>query len=329
MSLHRRQFITLLGGAAAAWPLSALAQQAKVPVIGMLYAGVPETSAALIEAFRKGLGESGYVEGRNVAIEYRWARNDFSKLPGLVQELVSRQVAVIATPQSAAAGLAAKSVTATVPVVFSAGGDPVSTGLVESLNRPGGNVTGINSMNNLLAAKRVGLLRELVPDAARIAFLAFSGTADLGAQIADMTAAAASIGRQAEVLTASTNSEIDAAFAAMVQKRCDAVVVAPSSLFTNRATQLVSLAARHGIPAIYSDRDIVDLGGLMSYGSSVPDLFRQVAIYAGRILKGEKPADMPVLRASKFELVVNVQAAKTLGIPVPPTLSAIADEIIE
>jgi putative ABC transport system substrate-binding protein len=327
--IARRDFITLLGGAAAAWPLAARAQQAKVPVIGMLYAGIPETSAALIEVFRKGLSETGYVEGRNVAIEYRWARSDFSRLPELAEELVARHVAVIVTPQSAAAGLAAKSVTTTVPIVFSAGGDPVAIGLVGSINRPGGNVTGINSMNALLAAKRVGLLRELVPGATRFGFLAFRNAPDVGAQITDATAAAASTGRQAEVLMVGTNSEIDGAFAAMVQRRCDAIVVAPSPLFSNRATQLVSLAARHGIPAIYSDRDIVELGGLMSYGSSIPDLFRQVGNYAGRILKGEKPADMPVLRASKFELVINVQAAKTLGIAMPPTLLAIADEVIE
>jgi putative ABC transport system substrate-binding protein len=327
--MRRREFITLLGGAAAAWSVAARAQQVKLPVVGVLYMGVPETSAPLIEDFRKGLSDTGYVEGSNVAIEYRWARNDFSRLPKLAEELLIRHVAVLATPQSAAAGLAAKSVTTTVPIVFSAGADPVSVGLVGSLNRPGGNVTGVHSMNTLLGAKRVGLLRELVPGATRFGFLVNANSPDVGLQIADVTAAVTSIGRQAEVLMAGTNSEIDAAFATMVQKRCDAIVVSPHPLFSNRATQLVSLAARHGIPAIYSDRDLVDLGGLMSYGSSVPDLFRQVGIYTGRILKGEKPADMPVLRASKFELVINVQAAKTLGIDVPPNLLALADEVIE
>jgi putative ABC transport system substrate-binding protein len=264
-----------------------------------------------------------------VAIEYRWARSDFSKLMELAQELAARHVAVIATPASAAAGLAAKSITTTVPIVFSAGADPVSVGLVGSLNRPDGNVTGINSMNPALGAKRVGLLRELVPGVTRFGFLVNPRSPDVSPQIADVTAAATSIGRQAEILMAGTNSEIDAAFAVMVQKRCDALVVSPHPLFTNRATQLVSLAARHGVPAIYADRDIVALGGLMSYASSVMDMFLQVGIYAGRILKGEKPADMPVLRATKFELVINVQAAKTLGIAVPPTLLADADEVIE
>jgi putative ABC transport system substrate-binding protein len=328
-SMKRREFITLLGGAAAAWPRAARAQQPTMPVVGYLYAGSPEPTAHLVAAFRKGLGEVGYVEGQNVAVEFRWTHNDNNRLPELAADLVRRRVAVIATPGSIATALAAKAATATIPIVFSAGADPVQAGLVASLNRPGGNITGVLTMNNEIGAKRLGLLHELLPGAARFAVLVNPSNPTAESTIADAQAAASTIGRQIEVLTASTNRDIDAAFAILMQKRVDALLVVPDPLFVNRRVQLQSLATRHAVPAIYSVRENVEAGGLMSYGSSLTDLFRQNGIYVGRILRGEKPTDLPVMRATRFEFVINLQTARLLGIDIPATLLAIADEVIE
>jgi putative tryptophan/tyrosine transport system substrate-binding protein len=325
--LNRRDFITLLGGAAATWPLAARAQQAgKLPVIGYLYAGSAEPTAYLLAAFRKGLSETGYVEGQNVAIEYRFAQNDNDRLPELAADLVRRQVTLIATPGSTPAAIVAKAATATIPVIFGIGNDPVQSGLVASLNQPGGNVTGVSSMNVELGAKRLGLLHELLPGSARFAALVNPNN-PIGS--GDVQAAASAIGRRIEVLPASTNRDIDIAFASLVQKRIDALLVIPDALFTVRRLQLVGLTLRHAVPAIFPNREDASAGGLMSYGSSFTELFRQTGIYASRILKGEQPADVPVLRASKFEFVINLQTAKTLGIEIPPTLLALADEMIE
>ena len=326
--LRRREFIAALGGAAAAWPLVAGAQQPALPVVGYLGNASPDATAYLVVAFRKGLSETGHVEGQNVAIEFRWTHNDDNRLPELAADLVRRRVAVIAAPGSVGAALAAKAATATIPIVFS-GGEPVQYGLVASLSRPGGNVTGINSMNSELTAKRLGLLHELLPRAARFAVLVNANNPSSEAMIVDARAAAAAIGRQIEILTASTNGDIDAAFASLKQKQVEALLVAPDPLFISRRVQLQSLAMRYAVPAIFSAREVAEAGGLMSYGSSLIDLFRQTGIYVGRVLKGEKPADLPVMRATRFEFVINMQTARILGIEVPATLLALADEVIE
>jgi len=328
--MKRREFITLLGGAAVAWPLAARAQQPAMPVIGILEAGGAELNPGNATAFRKGLSETGYTEGQTVAIEYRWAEGQYERLPELAAELVRRRAAVIVTPFSVAATLAARAATTTVPIVFSTGADPVETGLVASLNRPGGNVTGAVTMNAELAAKRFGLLQELLPTATRFAVLVNPTTARVAKAVtADVQAAASVTGRQVEVLTASTSREIDTAFATVVQKRIDTLLHSPDLFFTTRRAQIIVLAARHAVPVIYANREDAVAGGLMSYGSSMADVSRQLGIYAGRTLKGEKPADMPVLRATKFEFVINLQTAKTIGITVPPTLLARADEVFE
>jgi putative ABC transport system substrate-binding protein len=327
--VRRREFITLLGGAAAAWPIAARAQQAAMPVVGFLRPGSPEANAHLVAAFRKGLGETGYVEGRNVVIEYRWTHNYDDRLPELAADLVRLRVAAIATPGSSAAAAAAKAATATIPIIFSAGGDPVQTGLVASLNRPGGNVTGVSSMSGELGAKRLGLLQELVPSAAQFAVLVNLNNPLTEAFVVDVRAAAAALRRQTEVLSASTSHDIDLAFAMLIEKRADALLVGNDPLFVSRRVQLATLTARHAVPAIYPFREDTEAGGLMSYGPSNTDLVRQAGIYTGRVLKGEKPADMPILRATKFELIVNLQTAKIMRLEVPPTLLARADEVIE
>jgi putative ABC transport system substrate-binding protein len=291
--MKRREFITLLGGTAVAWPLAARAQQRAMPVIGFLQSGSPEPNAHLVAAFRQGLGETGYVEGRNVAVEYRWAHNDNNRLPELAADLVRLRVAVIATPGSTAAASAAKSATTTIPIVFSGGGDPVQTGLVASLNRPGGNVTGVSSMSGELGAKRLGLLQELVPRAARFVLLVNPNNPLAEAFVTDVRAAGAAIGRQIEVLTASTSRDIDTAFAMLVEKRANALLVGLDPLFVSRRVQLATLSARHAVPAIYPFREDAEAGGLISYGPSNTDLVRQAGIYTGRVLKGEKPAGRP------------------------------------
>jgi putative ABC transport system substrate-binding protein len=325
--MRRRHFITLLGSAAAARPLAVRAQQSAVPVIGYLYLGSPEHTARQVAAFRSGLREIGYVEGRNIAIEFRWAEGNFDRLPALAADLVRRRADIIVTPFSLAAARAAKAASTTIPIVFTTGLDPVQAGLVANINRPGGNVTGLTALNTELGPKQLGLLRELLPAAARFAVLVESNASD--SIIADVHAAAAALGRQIEVFRAGTIGDTDAAFAGLAQKQADALQVIPSVLFFNRLTQLVTLAAYHATPAIYWTRDFTEAGGLMSYGSDVTDQLRQAGIYAGRILKGEKPSDLPVLRATKFEFVINLKTAKSLGVRISDDLLSLADEAIE
>jgi putative ABC transport system substrate-binding protein len=327
--IARRKFLATLGGATVAWPLAARAQQPAMPVVGILQAGTAEVNPGTVTAFRKGLSETGYTEGQTVAIEYRWAEGQYDRLPELAAELVRRRAAVIVTPLSVAAARAAKAATTTIPIVFGFGADPVETGLVASLNRPGGNVTGVATMNAELGAKRLGLLQELLP-ATRVALLVNPSTRLVAeAVIADVQAAASAIGRQVEVLNASTAREIDTAFATLLQKRINALLVSPDLFFASRRAQIVVAAARHAPTVMYANREDAVAGGLMSYGSSITDVSRQIGVYTGVILKGAKPADMPVVRATKFEFVINLQTAKTLGIDVPSTLLARADEVIE
>jgi ABC-type uncharacterized transport system substrate-binding protein len=329
--IRRREFITLLGGAAAAaWPMTARAQQAGVPVVGFLHSGSAAAFAIPLAAFRKGLSEGGYIEGQNVAIEYRWAESQNDHLPALAAELVRRHVAVIVTPGSTAATLAAKAATATIPIVFVIGADPVKIGLVASLNRPGSNATGINDFGVEIGAKRLGLLHELLPEAARFGVLVNPDNPFITESfVTELQTAASAIGRQIEVVTASTNGEIDSAFATLVKKRADALLISPDALFVTRRVQLITLAVRHSLPALYHRRELAEAGGLMSYGSDLPNQYRQTGVNVGRILRGEKPAEMPVQLPTKFDLVINLIAAKALGLTIPPTLLARADEVIE
>jgi ABC-type uncharacterized transport system substrate-binding protein len=301
-----------------------------MPVIGFLSSTSLDTYAHRLRAFRQGLKETGYVEGENVAIEYRWAENQFNRLPELASELVRRQVAVIAATGGTASPLAAKAATATIPIVFAVGEDPVRLGLAASLARPGGNATGINFFIYELVAKRLEILRALVPGATRVAVLVNPANVTTTAStLRDVEAAARTMGLQLQILNASTSGEINAAFATLARERVDALFVGPDSLFNSRRVQLVILTARHGIPATYAQRDIVEAGGLMSYGTNITDAYRQVGAYAGRILKGANPADLPVVQASKFELVINAETARAFGLTVPTTLLASADEVIE
>jgi putative tryptophan/tyrosine transport system substrate-binding protein len=327
--MKRREFMALVGGAAVAMPLNVRAQQPAMPVIGFLTHFSQEGGTALASAFRKGLSETGFVEMQNVAIEYRWADNHLDRLPAMATELVRRPVALIAAPLSTPAALAAKAATGTIPIVFAIGVDPVRIGLVTSLNRPGGNITGVSGMNYELGAKRLGLLRELLPQAKRFAVLANLNESNSDIFVADAQAAAKSLGIEIEVFPVNNNREIDGAFTGLVEKRVDAILVAPNGLLLSRRQQIVGLCLRHGLPALYPWREAVEAGGLMSYASSVDDLIRQIGIYAGRILKGEKAVDLPVIQASKFEFVVNLQTAKTIGIDIPASLLATADEVIE
>jgi putative ABC transport system substrate-binding protein len=325
--MKRREFISLLGGAAAAWPLVARAQQA-MPVIGFLDTRSPDTMADRMRGFRQGLRESGYIEGDNVTIAYRWAENQMDRLPELAADLVHRRVSVIAAFATAPA-FAAKAATTTIPIVFLAPGDPVRFGLVASLARPDGNLTGINLFTGELSAKRLEILREMVPGATHVAVLVNPTNPSMETTVRDVEAAARATGLQVQVFNASTSREIDAAFARFGRERPDAVFVSLDTFFNSRRAQLVNLASRHALPAIFPTRDIAEIGGLMSYGANILDAFRQVGIYTGRILKGAKPAELPVVQASRFELVINNQTARMLGLTVPPTLLATADEVIE
>jgi putative ABC transport system substrate-binding protein len=325
----RREFITLLGGASIAWPLAARAQQPAMPVIGYLTIGAPEPSAHLVAAFRKGLSEAGYVEGQNVAIEFRWARYDKARLPEMAADLVRRRVAVIVTPADTSAALAAKALTTTIPIVFMTGSDPTQVGLVASLSRPGGNVTGVAGMAGELEAKRLGLLHELLPGAERFVLLVNLKNPLTARVIKATQGAAASLGRQVEVYNASSNPDIETVFEGLRTKRPDAVLVGPDVLFMNQRVRVATLTTQYKFPAICPFREDAQAGCLMSYGASITDNTRQVGVYAARILKGEKPADMPVLQPTKFDFIINLKTAKALGLNVPPSYLARADEVIE
>jgi len=326
--MRRREFITLLGSAAAAWPLAAQAQQ--LPVIGLLNPATAEGYAGVLRKFREGLKEAGYVEGENVAFEYRWAENDVNRLPELAADLVRRRVALIAATGGPASALAAKAATSVIPILFTVGGDPVRLGLVASLARPGGNLTGTNFFIFELGAKRLEALRELVPGMARLAVLVDPSNAQITAgNLKEVEPAARTMGLRIQILEARNPREIDAAFASFAHERPDALFVSSGPLFTSRRVQLVLLATRHGIPTAYPDPEHVQAGGLMSYGAGRAEAYRQVGIYAGRILKGAHPADLPVVQSTRFELCINLQAASVLGLEVPATILARADEVIE
>jgi putative tryptophan/tyrosine transport system substrate-binding protein len=338
LDLRRRQFITLLGGAAATWPLSARAQHSGMPVIGWLNSASPAAFGHVISAFRQGLGEAGYVEHRNVGIEYRWAEGQVDQLPTLARDLVRAQVAAICAGSPPAA-VAAKAATTTIPVVFTSGEDPIKLGLVASYNRPGGNVTGVALLIDVLSSKRLGLLREIVPSATLVAVLLNPGWPTFETQLNDVEDAARGIGQQIHVLRANTEGEIDAAFNTAKEARAafntakearaSAMMVGPSTFFTVRRDQIVGLAARNALPTIYGQREFIAAGGLMSYATSLADAYRQAGIYTGKILAGARPADLPVVQSAKFELVINLKTAKALGLQIPDKLLALADEVIE
>ena len=327
--MKRRQFILLLGGAAAAWPVAARAQQPAVPMIGFLHPASPDADADRLRAFRLGLKDAGFVEGQSVAVEYRWANSQIDRLPAFAEDLVRRQVAVIVAVSHPAA-LAAKTATSTIPVVFMAAEDPVKQGLVTSLARPGGNLTGVNFFAAELAAKRLELLRELVPQALHIVVLVDPANhMSTESTLRDVEAASRNTGLQIRVLNVGTSREIDAAFASFVSEKPDALFIGSATSLMDRRVQLALLAAVHKVPATYPWRDFVEAGGLMSYGASLRDAYSQIGIYAGRILKGAKPAELPVMQSTRFELVINAQTARILGLTVPDKLLATADEVIE
>jgi putative tryptophan/tyrosine transport system substrate-binding protein len=324
--MRRREFISLFGGAAAAWPFAARAQQ---PVIGFLHSASLESNANFVEAFRKGLTESGFADGRNVTIEFRWANGQLDQLPELAADLVRRNVALIATPGSSPAALAAKAATTTIPIIFAIGADPVSLGLVASLNRPGGNITGISFESTAIGAKALGMFRELVPRAERFAVIVNPDAAFTAAVIENMRAGAETLGLQVDVLQARTESEVEAAFAAAAQRRGTALLLGPDPLYTSRRVRIVAMAERYAVPAMYILREFAEAGGLISYGPDLTNACREAGAYAARILKGEKPGDLPVVLPTKFELVINGKTAKTLNLAVPDRLLALADEVIE
>jgi putative ABC transport system substrate-binding protein len=326
--MRRREFIAALGSAAA-WPLSARAQQPPSTVIGFLHPSSAEAYASLMLTFRNGLGEVGYIEGRNLIIEYRWADDHYDRLPALAAELVGQRVSVIATANATAAALAAKAATSTIPIVFTIGADPVQFGLVASLNHPGGNVTGVSFLSNLLVAKQLGLLQEFVPAASEFGLLVNPDNPNAEPDTRHAKAAADSLGRKIHIVYASSERDLGSAFTALIERHVAALVVVPDALFVGQRQQLATLASRHAIPTIYSNRVYADAGGLMSYGASQLDAYRQAGIYVGRILNGEKPADLPVIQPTKFELVINLKTAKALGLSVPQTLLSTADEVIE
>ena len=326
--MRRREFIALLGSVVAGWPIATRAQQAARPVIGFLGEQTPELFASRLRAFRQGLAESGYSEGRNVSVEYRWAQGQDDRLPALAADLVRQQVAVIATTSTSSA-LAAKAATTTVPIVFATGSDPVRDGLVGSLNRPGGNVTGVSFLAGALGAKRLDLLRQLAPKGTTIGVLVNPDSRETVAERRDVEAAAQAIRQQLIVLEVGSDREIEPAFATLVQRGAGALFIGTGAFMNSRRERLAALAAQHRIPAIYALRESVAAGGLMSYGTSITDAYRQVGIYTGRILKGEKPADLPVMQSTKFEFVINLRTAKALGLEILPAVLALADEVIE
>jgi len=326
--VRRREFITLLGGAAAAWPIEARAQQPAMPVMGYLNSRSRDTDTPFLAAFHRGLNETGYVEGQNVAIEYRWADGQYDRLPVLATDLVRRRVTVMAATSTPAA-LAAKAATSAIPIVFTTAADPIAVGLVDSLSRPSGNVTGVNSYLSDLGAKRLELLRQLVPNAALIGMLVNPNYPDAESQAKDVKEAARTLGQQVHVVNADSEGDLNRAFATFIELKADALLVSLDSFFLSRREQLVALAARHKIPVMYFARDFVLAGGLMSYGSDLADSYRQAGVYTGRILKGAKPVDLPVLQPTKFELSINTTTAKSLGLSIPDRLLALADEVIE
>jgi putative ABC transport system substrate-binding protein len=326
--MRRREFITSLGGAVAAWPLVALAQQTALPVVGFMNNSNAKGTEGLQAAFLQGLSETGYIDGKNVTIEYHWADGQPDRLSGVAGELVRRRVSVIVATSTPAA-LAAKAATATIPIVFETAADPIKLGLAASLNRPGGNATGVAQFNSVLVSKRVGVLHDLIPTAKIIGMLVNPTDPRIEAQTNDAQEAARSLGLQIHVVNASTDAEIDAAFAALPELRIEAFLVGTGELFRRQAGQIVMLAARRGVPTIYQYREFAAAGGLISYGTSLPDAYRLTGIYAGRVLRGEKPADLPVMQPTKFELVINLKTARTLGLTIPPRVLAIADEVIE